>query len=240
MEFHFAAQQRMAILANYYQWILALHAVQMGTPVLDIGCGIGNATEVLLRNSPHDIIACDRDPESLRALEARVGSSSRLKTICCDIESDIMLKKCEGSYNSILLLDVLEHVEDDIGLLTRIRKLAKVGGTLFVKVPSCPRLFCEMDAASGHVRRYTRERLLNVLCQSGWSIISATSMNVIGAAAYWLRKRSQTAGRNFSLTFSVRQLRWINKLVPCVRLFDRISGPPFGLSLVVTATKLSD
>ena len=77
-------------------------------------------------------------------------------------------------YDVVLLLDVIEHVEEDVRFLQDSAFLAKPGGHLIVNVPASPRLYSRYDVAAGHLRRYTPKALIEVGHQAGLEVASWT------------------------------------------------------------------
>jgi 2-polyprenyl-3-methyl-5-hydroxy-6-metoxy-1,4-benzoquinol methylase len=119
--------------------------------VLDVGCGWGvNLDE--LETAGYGVAGLDISPQILQWID-RPGR--RL------IEADLNQSLPDGcpSFEGALLLDVLEHLDDDRGALRRIAPLLRPGGTLVASVPALPELFSEFDEIQGHRRRYVPETL---------------------------------------------------------------------------------
>ncbi len=127
--------------------ILVEHGLRRADSVLDYGCGDAYAGR-----------------ELARALGAAkfMGVDSAIVEETTDIVRD-RAALGSSSFNLLLLLDVLEHIEDDVGLLEDLcRAHVRPGGAVLIAVPAGPRLFGPHDVALGHVRRYTRARIVDV------------------------------------------------------------------------------
>lgn len=233
---HRDAQERMAILAPYYHWTFSHFKPPYGECVLDAACGIGNATSFLLANASQ-VVACDNDRKNLESLQGRIGASSRLLVECLDMDSASLEKLGRYRFSTIVCFDFLEHVEDDRCLLRRFHAISGDGARLLVKVPAGPNLYCAIDQASGHYRRYSRRQLTSVLEESGWNPLFVKPMNLAGTLAYWINGKFRGHRTNFSRTFAPRSLRLIARIVPLFQGLDRILGPPIGLSLVAEAVR---
>lgn len=232
---HVDALQRMQLLRGYYEWVLELVRPYLGRRILDAGCGVGNFT-ALVEPLAEYVLAVDLSQENLRLLESRFSSSSIVEVAAHDLDADLELV-ARKNIDTVVCLDVLEHVADDVALLERFRDIVTPGGHLLLKVPACPWLYGSVDEASGHHRRYTPRQLRERALRAGWEPVAAHYMNLAGVLPYWVKCRLNKQDRTFSRTFKPWQLRAINGAVPVLRFIDRVAGPPVGLSAVLVARK---
>jgi SAM-dependent methyltransferase len=123
--------------------------------VLDVGCGWG-VTLTHLESQGFSVTGLDISRKSL----ARLDGPER-ELIEADITQDLPPKT--GTWDGVLVLDVLEHLDDPAGVLTNVFKLLSPGGTAIISVPAMPELFSDFDRISGHLRRYRREELSDLL-----------------------------------------------------------------------------
>ena len=122
-----------------------------GTEVIDVGCGWGTNL-VALEKSGYGAVGLD---VSLRVLEMIDRPDRRL--VEADLNQDLPANA--PKYRAALLLDVIEHLDDDRSVLSRVAQLLQPGGTVIVSVPALPELFSEFDEIQGHRRRYVPETL---------------------------------------------------------------------------------
>jgi len=229
------ALQRMQNLEIYYQWSYDLFKPFIGRRILDAGCGLGNFTAIAKKDAEY-ILAVDSSSKNIQILEDRFRNSAVVEIAQVDLESDnysVPVKQID----TIVCLDVLEHFYDDVALLERFFKIVQAGGHLLVKVPACKWLFGSIDVASGHNRRYTLEELRIKAELAGWETIKVHYMNIAGVFPYWVRCRVLKKGVNFSRTFKTWQLNAVRRLMPIVKSFDNIIGPPIGQSAILIARK---
>lgn len=230
---HLDALQRMKTLESYYRWTYKLFEKQLGNRVLDAGCGIGSFT-ALLEGRCQLVLAVDLSDENLNVIAQRFANSEVVKPMQLDLDNDAQ-QIAKYGIDSIVCLDVLEHVEDDAGLLRRFRQIVQPRGRLFLKVPACKWLYGSVDVASDHFRRYHRSELVSKVESSGWNVLSARYMNIFGVVPYFIKSRILQRQSNLSRTFQPWQLRLMQRVMPFLRCADRIVGPPIGQSLVVIA-----
>ena len=130
--------------------------------VLEVGCGTGHNLAMLGEFGKLD--ACELDAIARGMASDRLGRpvlEARLP--------DLSMFKA-GSYDLIALLDVLEHVPDDLGSLKAIRRLLKPGGALVLTVPANMWMWSAHDVAHHHFRRYTKGELARLFRQAGYDI----------------------------------------------------------------------
>jgi hypothetical protein len=110
----------------------------------------------------------------------------------------------------------VEHIEDDVAALTNIRKSLDKNGRAIILVPSGPGLFGTLDKVLGHIRRYTREQLLDVCRRAGFTVEKVIKFNRLGSPGWWWNGRVLKRE-----TFGLWQIKMLNALVPIVRPIDR-------------------
>ncbi|MEP4485957.1 MAG: class I SAM-dependent methyltransferase [Halioglobus sp.] len=232
---HLDANRRMMHLTSYYEWILAQTEGRLGKTVIDAGCGIGNFVEVL-RDSTNQVYAVDLNPANIDILHKRFDGIDRVEVLQVDLDLQ-RSELAELGIDSVVCLDVLEHIEDDTRLLISFQEIVRPGGTLFLKVPAVPWLYGSIDVASDHHRRYSKKDLVAKVKRAGWTIKKARYMNLAGVLPYFLKSRIFRRDTALSSSYTPRQIKMIERSMKLVRLLDEITGPPIGQSLVIVAEK---
>jgi len=235
---HLEANKLMRSLSNYYRWVYELFSPDIGKRILDAGCGIGNFTGLLSQTADY-VLAVDRSLENIKELKRRFETSPVVEVARLDLEHDFSHLKAKA-FDTIVCLDVLEHVQDDIALLRKFKQIVVPNGKLLVKVPACPRLFGSIDVASGHYRRYTLAELREKAKVAGWQPIRLEYMNIWGIAPYFLKCLLLKSSANFSRTFAPWQLKVIRVSIPILKRLDRLLGPPIGQSVIMVACASTD
>jgi SAM-dependent methyltransferase len=210
---------------HFNSWVADLIAPAIGGDVLEIGCGTGNFTGLIARHA-RSVAAVDLDAEFIATARRRWKDEWRISFHCCDATAE----GWEAEFDTIVLLDVLEHIEDDVGFLRNLRKALRPGGTLVIKVPSGDWLYGTMDRAIGHYRRYSKKTLRSVLRSADLQDSGSFYFNRLGVLGWWLNGRVL-----HRVTPPAAQVKTIETLVPILRRAERLVPLPFGLSLIQLA-----
>jgi len=177
-----AVFDRMAELDQHHWWFLARRRIleqlivrvvrpPEGARVLEVGCGTGHNLAMLGKFGELDASELD---SSARALSTkRLGREVKEAKL-----PDLSMFK-RNSYDLIALLDVLEHVPDDLGSLRAIHRRLKPGGALLLTVPANPWMWSAHDAAHHHFRRYTRKQLEKLFLRSGLEVQMLSYFNAL-------------------------------------------------------------
>lgn len=221
----------MARAHNYRRWMYRRIAPFVGRRVLEIGAGIGNFTSLLLDREL--VVATDNHPPCVEYMRDRLGALLKVPPLRLDISEPPDERLLGHDFDTIICLNVLEHIEDDDGALARMYGLLAPGGRLVLLVPAFQFLFGTVDHALGHHRRYTRRDLLPKMRRSGFEVERAFYMNVIGMAGWFWNNR--VVGR---VEESEKQVGFFDRLVaPVAERVERVLPPPFGLSLIAVGRK---
>lgn len=225
----------MADMRAYPRYLYELIAPALGRTILEIGVGHGNYTSLLLERG--DVLGVDIDDACLAAARERFGPQG-LQTARMDLADPESIRACRDfAPDSIVCLNVLEHVADDAQALRELAGIVVPRGTLGLIVPAHQRLYGRMDAEAGHFRRYSRRGVSELLTGNGWSVEVSRYINALGAAGWWWHNRvRRAAGLNDAAVN--RQMRASDRWLPRVaRLTDPVLGRVCGLSVVAIGRK---
>ena len=186
-------------------WVSQLRPFVTGD-VLEVGAGLG-ANTALLKNSAVRSIHCLEPDEALAdQLRATVRGDPAITVSAGTIDS-----VSGTSFDAVLYIDVLEHIEDDKGELARAARLLKTGGRLIVLAPAHQALFSAFDKAIGHHRRYDRRSLSACSPPSAW-LENMWYLDCVGLLASAGPRRAQPNGRPPDRSACLRRLvglsRW--------------------------------
>ena len=147
-ELHIAAQFRMAQLGKYYDWVLSNFGAFVGERIWDASAGIGIIVDRLLASGAQFVLASELTDQNLESLHEKYNSNPKVKVSKCDLLTSDSQEFKSQKIDTIINLDVLEHIEDDLTVLKNFHDVLVPGGNLLIKVPSHPWLFGTIDEIS--------------------------------------------------------------------------------------------
>jgi SAM-dependent methyltransferase len=216
--------------ANYYRWIIDAFSRHFGPTTAEAGAGIGTVSELVLKtNAIRDLLLIEPASNNVPALRERFAGDPRVRIHHGYLEDLAPTLHAD----TIIAVNVLEHVERDIEFLRAAHTGLVPGGKLLILVPATPAIFGSLDRAFEHYRRYTRPALRSALLTAGFEIDQLYYLNGIGVVAWFLAGRvlgRTTLGRN--------QVRFYDRFViPWLSRVEKIVHPPIGQSLFLVAHK---
>jgi 2-polyprenyl-3-methyl-5-hydroxy-6-metoxy-1,4-benzoquinol methylase len=214
---------------RFNAWMADAVAPHAGARVLEIGAGIGNITGHLLPRERY--VASDVNPHYLRYLENFALGKPYLRVARVDLEEAADFAAWRGAFDTVVCLNVLEHIRDPLAGLRNMASALEPGGKLVLYVPQGQGLYSSLDEVLGHRCRYSRAMLQGELEQVGLRLVALSDFNRSSVPGWWLsgkllRRRS----------FGRLQLKIFNALVPVLRRADGLL-PWRGLGLVAVAVK---
>jgi glycosyltransferase involved in cell wall biosynthesis len=218
---------------RFTSWMADVIRPYVGDRVLEIGSGIGNLTLHLVPRSTY--WATDINSEYLDYLAKLRRTRPYLGVGYTDVTKSESFPPGQ-TFDTIVCLNVVEHVQDDLGALRAIYNALDNGGRAIVLVPNGPNLFGTLDEVLGHCRRYTPEQLLAVGREAGFKIEKLLKFNRPGVPAWWLNGRILRRK-----TFGLGQIRLLNFLTPLFRFMDPwLPLPPLSIIAVLRKEDGSD
>ncbi len=204
-------------------WSKAI-APYVGTRVLEAGAGVGANTALFLNSQPDRKWFCmEPDLELVEHLKRSRDSQGKPNLIASTVEAFSKTAK----FDSIMYIDVLEHIKDDEGELRRASELLAPGGRLIVLSPAYAFLYSEFDRAIGHYRRYS-SGALNELTPEGMRLVRMRHLDSVGlvlslANRMLLRQGQPTRGQ---IIF------WDRVIIPLSKVIDPLIGCKAGRSII--------
>lgn len=212
---------------NYRRALLSEFSPFLKGDIIEVGAGIGQFTEVLLK-SPcvRHITAVEPDAEFCQEHRRAISGATLVEGTVADLPSN-------AAADAIVTVNVLEHIEQDQSELKSYAELLKARtGTLCLFVPARQEIYAPLDKDFGHFRRYSKPELREKLTRAGFDIVRLNYFNIVGYFAWWFIFRLMG-----SRSFKPSSVRRFDSLVfPVVHFTEsKILRPPFGQSLLAIA-----
>jgi SAM-dependent methyltransferase len=242
-----ATLERMSEAPAYNRWTYDRIARWIGPRVLEVGAGIGNLSQFYVDRER--VVLTDTESDYREALLRRFGEQRKserrrsnrdvgrdrrsgtdrraLNVQIVEMSLPSVPDELIGeSFSTIVCLNVLEHVEDDLTSLRTMRQLLEPSGRLVLLVPALPALFGSLDEELGHVRRYTPQALQAAFSETGLSMRHMEYFNLVGTIGWWWSGRVRRRK-----LIPKGPLKIFDMLVPLFRL-ERLLPKRVGLSLI--------
>jgi glycosyltransferase involved in cell wall biosynthesis/phospholipid N-methyltransferase len=215
---------------QYQSWVARKVRPHVGDEVLEIGAGIGNLTgRLMARRALY--VAGEQDPLHLHALRNRFLRTPNVTVQKIDPDVPADLAGLEECFDTVICLNVLEHLDDPRAVLDRLGATLKPGGAMVVLVPNVGGLYGTLDQSLGHKRRYSANAARELLQSSGFTVATAESFNKVALFPWWTYSRVLR-----SRSISKLMLKIFDKSVWFWRRLDPVMPWP-GLSLLLVARK---
>jgi len=218
---------------QFNQWMYNEIKPFLKGDLLEIGSGIGNISQYIISDG-FRITLSDYNTEYYELLGRRFTGNSNVQAV---LQIDLLLSDfsdkhvlLKEKFDSIILLNVIEHIGDDSKAIENCRYLLKPGGHLIVLAPAYQWLYCRFDKELGHYRRYSLTKMKN-LVKAHLEIISARHFNCLGIFGWvlfgkFLRKKALGGEMNS-----------FDRLVPLAKILDKLVFKTIGLSVIVTGKR---
>ena len=222
----------MATLSPYNRWLHERFEQYLGQRILEVGSGVGNQTRYFVDNREL-VIASDIEPHYLRELLGRFGERNNVRIAWSTFPlSDRDRGDLESSrIDTIVCLNVLEHIEDDRSTLKDFAGALPSGGHMVLLVPAMKALYGTLDENLHHFRRYAQDEFQAKVTEAGFAIDTIRFVNRPAVAGWWLSSR--VLKRRVMPKSQLKAFKWI---MPLLKL-EEDGNPSFGLSLLVLARR---
>ncbi|MBF0466807.1 MAG: class I SAM-dependent methyltransferase [Nitrospirae bacterium] len=220
-----------ALAKPYFGLQLRQFNGSVGKRVCDIGCGYGNFTDLLQDKDLY--VGVDSNSEFITELKLKYMDRSNIKFLHHDITDEVAVKELRAlELDTVLCMNLLEHVENDSEVVENICNVLPKGGTLCILVPAFQFLFGTLDTFGFHYRRYTKASLKKILSNQPLEILKMHYFNFPGALGWFIKGRILKHSTHTNDNFHV-----MNAIIPLVEKIEGIIKPPIGQSLVAIAMR---
>lgn len=228
---HYDGQDLEALddLVNYQSWIVDGIAPALRGRVLELGAGSGSISAHFV-DLVGEAVLVEPAAKLAKTLRARFGDRPHVTVHEGTLET---LPRAPGTLDGVVMVNVLEHIADDLGALRTAHGLLREGGALAVFVPAVQAIYGNLDARVGHVRRYERAQLERVVREAGYRIETLRWVDGGGVLPWFVvgrvlkrRKFDPAVGKLYDRV-----------AVPLLRRVEARIEPPIGKNLLCVARR---
>jgi SAM-dependent methyltransferase len=205
------------------RWTIEQFRPHLGSRVLEAGSGMGNLTAQLI--DKESLLVVDIDERHVKGVRERFGHLENIEILQGDLEDPGFYEALAGEFDSVLCVNVLEHLDQPDIAVSEFYKTIRSGGKVLVLVPAHDWLFSQADTALGHRTRYSGPALRKLLDDAGFVVEDLYEFNRMGVLGWYTNK---VFGRTEIAPWQARLFAF---LLPLARLVDRLAFLP-GLSLI--------
>jgi phospholipid N-methyltransferase len=227
------------ILKNYNQWIIDEIKPLLGNRLAEIGGGVGTFTEYLLaehlsHNPASHLEVFEPAAHLYQKMHERLtGSYAGLIQAGRLILTQDYFQPSQGNYDTVILINVLEHIQDDVALLRTVHASIANKGVLIVFVPALDLLYSSFDKAVGHHRRYQQPALEKLFVTAGFEVVKSKYMDCLGILPWYFLN---VVCRSQSINPWLAQL-YDKVFVPMTRRIESLHLPFAGKNLLIIGRK---
>jgi len=229
--------ETLSTLANadrFNQWMFDTIRPFIKGRIFEAGSGIGNISGLLL-NMGNPVVLSDYSAAYRGLLQEKFSGhphfSGVLDMDLGDIRFNEKFAGYAGTFDTVIALNVIEHIKEDGRAIANCTRLLKEGGHLIVLVPAYQLLYNRFDKELGHFRRYSRKEMQR-LASPHLSILRCRNFNLAGILGWFV---SGTILKN--KVIPSYQMDVYNALVPLFRIMDRVAFHRIGLSVWLVGKK---
>jgi len=214
---------------RFIEWMYGETKPVLHGDVLEVGSGIGTFSEKIIRDLPSsNVTLTDASLTYVRALEERFSNDNNIFTYKLDLNCKRDYERIGyEKFDSILAINVLEHIKNDEFALEELYKMLKSEGSLVVLVPCHKFLYNVIDTSIGHFRRYTKRDLESKARKAQFTIDRMFYFNMLGIVGWYI---NGNLGGNPKINSGAYKI--FDKIVPLIRYSEKIIGKKMGLSLI--------
>lgn len=234
---HYTGHENLELMSDSHRfndWMYEEISSSLYGDILEIGSGIGTFSEKLTRDFPNsNLTFTDISSMYVELLKKKFSSNGSVVVYRLDLNERIDYERIGyKKFDSILAVNVLEHVENDEFALAQLYDMLKEKGTLIVLVPCHKFLYNIIDKNISHYRRYTRKELEYKVRKTGFVIDKTFYFNTVGMIGWYLN------GNLFKKPKVSRTgVKILDTVVPVLKYTERIFGKRIGLSIICTVKK---
>ena len=216
---------------NYTKWLIDLFGDRPRGNILEVGIGHGGYVPYLREKGSY--FGVDISQESV---DEERGKYPDVEFFVDDITSPQFGERFDGYFDSVVCINVLEHIQNDQAALANLYKVLRPGGHLLVIVPGVQSLYNDLDRLAGHYRRYSISRIKESLAGIPFYIEQLRYFNPVGGLGWYVNKfKSYDSLDDGSVN---KQIAFFDKyLLPISRLSSPVFSRFFGQSLLLIARK---
>ena len=207
------------------KYIFFLIKKYMKGNILEVGAGIGSFTK-LYENKYNNILLSESDPDFCDLLKKKFNNNDKIQI------TNKFIKDIDKKFKTIIYLNVLEHIEDDIDEVQKAFEKLEKNGQLIILVPAHQKIYSKFDKAVGHFRRYEIEFFREKL--SKFNFVKLSQLDCCGYLLYYI---NNLIFKNDVYPSKLKIFIWDKIFTPITVILDFLSFYKFGKNILCVIKK---
>jgi SAM-dependent methyltransferase len=230
--------EAMAEAANYRRWILDVFKPYLGNHLVEVGAGLGSFSELILQRHTCQTMSLVEPSElmyqRLVAFTEQLDTRTRVDAFHGTFTAVAAQIKARQAPDSIIYVNVLEHVADDDAELAAVHQTLANNGRVLIFVPALAWLYGSFDERVSHFRRYARTNLAEKVRRAGFTIVRSAYFDLPGVVPWWIKYRLLR-----SKAMAPGGVRLYDRFfIPTVRRLETRFPPPLGKNIIMVGQKI--
>jgi len=222
--------EAMLFAENYLNWIHDIFTPYLGKKIAEVGAGTGNYSKLILQLDIETLSAFEPSKKMYEILQNKLVDNRNIKLINSTFIE--MHKDYHDTFDSIIYVNVMEHIKDDLTELRAAQSALRKGGHLLIFVPAIPWLYSKYDKKLGHYRRYYKKQLQEKIRAAELDVIDMRYFDAAGMLPWLIHfvlLRKDMTNSNVHL--------YDKYYIPIARRFETLINPPLGKNIILVAKK---
>lgn len=219
-------------IGRYSTWMFHTYEKYIGKAVFDVGAGVGRMVGYYVGKCEY-AVATDIFQSQVDFMNEHFQEIEYFSAVKMDILKD-EITQYEGRFDTVLCINVLEHLEDDNLAVARMKRLLKPEGNMIIMVPAWQKLYCALDRNVNHYRRYDPGMLRKLAVENSLKVIKNIYFNGLGIFPYWIKgKQKAKTTESFSSSLNENNSKIYNMASAILEPIERLAPPKRGLSELI-------
>ncbi len=223
--------EALAEMPNYYRWIMDCFSQYVCGRVIEYGAGVGTVSAYLRPLARH-LTLVEPSPGLFEALKGKFSGAPDVDVVAATLEQHAATV-ADASIDTIIIVNVLEHIEDDRAAMAELGRMLRPGARLLIFVPALELLMSRLDRDHGHFRRYHSRDIRARISDANLEVQMIRYFDILGVAPWFiLNTLLGTTG------FNPRLVRLYDRVgIPVTRALETRMSPPFGKNIIAVGRK---
>ena len=218
---------------NFNSWMYEEIFPELKGDILEVGSGLGRFSKKIIDDFPNSKIALTEISSNYLKKLKQQFTENNIFFHKLDLNNKEDFNKIgHEKFDSIIALNVLEHVENDEFAINQLYKMLRKNGKLIILVPCHKFLYSIIDEKIGHFRRYTKNELKTKIKKTDFKISNMYYYNAIGILGWFINGKIRK-----NPEVNTTALSFFDKLVPTIRIFEKLTFKKIGLSIICSLKK---